>query len=31
MIYRISVVLAGVGALLSLNGFTLAVAIPFLG
>lgn len=31
MIYRISMVLAGVGALLSLNGFTLAVAIPFLG
>ena len=31
MIYRISVALAGIGALLSVNGFTLWVAIPFLG
>jgi hypothetical protein len=31
MIYRISMGLAAIGALLSLNGFTLAVTIPFLG
>jgi hypothetical protein len=31
MIYRISIGLAAIGALLSLNGFTLAVTIPFLG